>query len=119
MLALLQELNPWAGRRERWRLRPVIPVLGRCSRLRPLVCRALCARRRFLSAEKGPIRKPTIRAQCRFRIEQEATMSPQPPDERPLWRPLFVILLCTGYVFVAFFFFFMFRTILLPEYFAR
>jgi hypothetical protein len=36
-------------------------------------------------------------------IGQEETMSSRPPDRRPLLRPLFVILLCTGYVYVAFF----------------
>jgi hypothetical protein len=77
--------------------------------------RAFSARRRFFSAEEGRIRAPTIRPQCRFRIGREKTKSSQPPDQRPLLRPLFVILLCTGYVYVPFFFFLMFRTILLPD----
>jgi hypothetical protein len=45
--------------------------------------------------------------------------SSQSPDERPLVRPLFALLVCAGYVYAAFFLFFMFRTIILPEYFAR
>jgi hypothetical protein len=43
---------------------------------------------------------------------------PAPRSVSPL-ATLFVILLCTGYLYVAFFFFFMFRTILLPEHYAR
>jgi hypothetical protein len=43
----------------------------------------------------------------------------QSPDERPFSRPVFVLLVCAGYAYAAFFFLFMFRTILLPEYFAR
>jgi hypothetical protein len=40
-------------------------------------------------------------------------------EERPLMPAVYVLLLCAGYVYVAFFFLFMFRTILFPEYFRR
>jgi hypothetical protein len=40
-------------------------------------------------------------------------------DDRPLLQPLFVFLLFTGYVYVAYFFFFMFRTVLFPDYFGH
>jgi hypothetical protein len=43
----------------------------------------------------------------------------QSPNERPLMRPVYVLLLCAGYAYVAFFFLFIFRTILFPEYFQR
>jgi hypothetical protein len=42
---------------------------------------------------------------------------PQSPDRGPLMRLLFAILLCAGFLYVAFFFFLMFRTVLFPDLF--
>jgi hypothetical protein len=44
-------------------------------------------------------------------------MTSQSPDQRSAMRALFAILLCTGFVYVAFFYFFMFRTVLFPDLF--
>jgi hypothetical protein len=42
-------------------------------------------------------------------------MAPEIPDERPLVRPVFLILVCAGYVSVVFLFFLMFRTVIFPS----
>jgi hypothetical protein len=44
-------------------------------------------------------------------------MTSQSPDERSARRVLFAISLCAAFVYVAFFYFFMFRTVLLPSLF--
>jgi hypothetical protein len=44
---------------------------------------------------------------------------PNPSFSQNLLRTVFGVLLCAGYVYVVFFFFFMFRTVLWPSYFAR
>jgi hypothetical protein len=46
-------------------------------------------------------------------------MTSDSPEARPLMRPVYALLLCAGYVYVIFFFLFMFRTILFPDYFPR
>jgi hypothetical protein len=83
-----------------------------------LVHRAFCAPS-FLICREGPDPRAHNPGAVPLPHQEEEAVSSQPPDERPLLRPLFVILLCTGYLYVAFFFFLMFRTILLPEHFAR
>jgi hypothetical protein len=44
-------------------------------------------------------------------------MTSQSPDQRSARRALFAILLCAGFVYVAFFYFFMFRKVLFPNLF--
>jgi hypothetical protein len=44
-------------------------------------------------------------------------MTSQSPDQGSAMRALFAILLCAGFVYVAFFFFLMFRTVLFPDLF--
>ena len=41
----------------------------------------------------------------------------QSPDQRSAVRVIFAILLCAGFVYVVFFFFLMFRTVLFPDLF--
>ena len=45
-------------------------------------------------------------------------MSSQTPAQHSFSNPLFVALICAGYLGVAFFFFLMFRTVVLPGVFA-
>jgi hypothetical protein len=44
---------------------------------------------------------------------------PNPSLGENVLHTVFGVLLCAGYVYVVFFFFFMFRTVLWPSYFAH
>jgi hypothetical protein len=55
-----------------------------------------------------------------FRVDIPRPTAPlRSYDHRPPLQSVFVLLLLAGYVYVAFFFLFMFRTVLFPDYFAH
>jgi hypothetical protein len=56
----------------------------------------------------------------RVKKRKATQMSPPNPSlSQNILRTVFGVLLCVGYVYVVFFFFLMFRTVLWPSYFAH